>query len=156
MNTIHIWIDADSCPLKVRNHTTKYAEKLNIKVTFVANKKIEATWGYPFEMIVCPSEKDAADDYILSNVQPFDLVITKDIVFASKLVEKDISAINDRGTSFTKENIKELLSERDFNLQLSSIGLSKHHNEGYDEKKFKKFSDCLDRTIKKLFDKHIF
>ncbi|NLC92519.1 MAG: DUF188 domain-containing protein [Treponema sp.] len=155
MNKIHIWIDADSCPLKVRNQVTKQAKKFNIQVTFVANKKIDATWGYPFEMIVCPSVKDAADDYILSNAEGFDLVITKDIVFASKLIDKNICVINDRGTALTKDNIKEFLSERDFNLQLSNIGLLKHNNEGYDQKKFQKFCDCFDRTITKLMDKYI-
>ena len=101
-------------------------------------------------MIVCPQEKDSADNYILSNAQKTDLVITKDIVFAEKLVEKDITAINDRGTIFTKENIREMISERNYSLSLAQIGLVNHYKEGYDKKKFSKFANCFDKTLHQL------
>lgn len=143
----HIWIDADSCPLLVRNYVVKYSAKLQIKVTFVANKKITCEENFPFEMIVCAQTKDAADNYIIENAESEDLVITRDIVFADKLVDKNILCINDRGTVFTKEIIKERLSTRDFDLQLAEMGLVKHHNEGYDKTKFTKFANCFDRVI---------
>ena len=145
----HIWIDADSCPLKVRNHTVKTAAKYNISVTFVANKNITCDIPSPFEMIITDEQKDSADNYILEHAAECDLVITKDIVFADKLVTKGIITINDRGTEFTKEIIKERLSERDFNLQLANLGFSKTYHEGYDQKKFEKFANCLDRVIVK-------
>ncbi len=146
----NIWIDADSCPLKVRNHVTEYAAKKNITVYFVANKKIECQSKNPFNMIVTDSSKDSADNYIFEHVTAgTDLVITKDIVFADRLVEKGIHTINDRGTEFTREIIKERLSERDFNLQLVEMGLSKPYHEGYDQKKFEKFCNCLDRVVVK-------
>ena len=107
MKEIRIWIDADSCPVLVRNHTVKTAARLGIKVFFVANKQIPCEYS-PYEMIICQAEKDAADTYILENACENDLVITRDIVFADRLVEKNIPAINDRGTAFTKENIKDL------------------------------------------------
>ena len=149
MNKSQIWIDADSCPSPVRNHTVKIAAKLGLKVFFVANKNIPAE-EKPFEMIVCGSEKDAADTYILEHAEKSDLVITRDIVFAGKLVEKEITAINDRGTSFTKENIGELLSDRDFDFALAQAGLVKHFRYGYDKKSFSKFADCFDRELHKL------
>ena len=144
----NIWIDADSCPLKVRNHVVDYAAKKNITVYFVANKNIECQSKNPFKMIITDSQKDAADNYIFDHTTAgSDLVITKDIVFADKLITKGVCTINDRGTEFTKEIIKERLSERDFNLQLVQMGLSKPYHEGYDQKKFEKFANCLDRVI---------
>ena len=147
----HIWVDADSCPLLVRNHLIKTGARLSIPVTFVANKPLPDFEG---EMVITDQTKDSADNYIfehttagtLTSPSP-DLVITKDIVFADRLVTKGVHTINDRGTEFTKEIIKELLSERDFNLQLVNLGLSKPHHEGYDKKKFEKFCNCLDRVI---------
>ena len=144
--SITIWIDADSCPSLVRNHTVKMGNRLGIKVVFAANKKISCDTG-SFEMIICEAEKDAADNYIFENCKTGDLVITRDIVFADRLVEKGVHTINDRGTEFTREIIKERLSERDFNLQLVEMGLSKPYHEGYDQKKFEKFCNCLDRVI---------
>ena len=145
----HIWVDADSCPLLVRNHTVKTAAQKNIGVSFVANKEVKCDEPFPFEMIITEQQKDSADNYILEHAEPGDLVITKDIVFADKLVQKDITVINDRGTEFTKEIIKERLSERDFNLQLVELGLSKPYHEGYNNKKFEKFCNCFNRVIVK-------
>ena len=101
-------------------------------------------------MKICSAQKDAADDYILENVTNNDLVITRDIVFASKLVQKNITSINDRGTVFNTENIAKLLSERNFNLQLAEIGLVKHFNNGYDKKMFSLFANTFDREINRL------
>ena len=101
-------------------------------------------------MVICSDEKDAADDYIFANVQKYDLVITRDILFAERLVEKGICAINDRGTVFTKENIRELVSQRNYDLQLAQIGLVKHYNERYDKKKFALFANAFDKSIFRL------
>ena len=98
-------------------------------------------------MIICNQEKDAADNYIFDHVNEEDLVITKDIVFADRLISKGICVINDRGTIFTKENIKERLSERNFDLQLAEIGLVQHFNEGYDKKKFAQFANSFDKIL---------
>ena len=146
---ITIWVDADSCPSLVRNHTVKMGNKLDLKVVFAANKAIACNIG-KFEMIICGTEKDAADNYIFDNCKIGDLVITRDIVFADRLVEKEISCINDRGTEFTREMIKERLSTRDFDLQLAEMGLVKHHHEGYDKKKFAEFANSFDKVIHRL------
>ena len=98
----------------------------------------------------CPQEQDAADDYIVNNVQENDLVITRDIPLAARLVDKSITTINDRGTSFTKDNIKQKLSDRDFDLQLAQIGLGGFKPNTYDKKLLTKFINCFDREITKI------
>ena len=148
-----IWIDADSCPSLVRNHAIKMSNKYNLKIILVANKKIHCDTIFPYEMQICSKEKDAADDFILENVKSNDLVITRDIIFASKLLNKNITTINDRGTVFDPENIVKFLSERDFNMQLAEIGLVKHFNNGYDKKMFSLFANAFDREINKLLKK---
>lgn len=145
-----IWIDADSCPSMVRNYVVKYSTKLNLNVKFVANKQILIQEKGNYEFIVCDDTKDAADNYIYENCISSDLVVTRDIVFANRLVEKNILTINDRGTVFTSENIRELLSERDFTFEMAQIGLVKHYHEGYDKKKFSQFANCFDREIHRL------
>lgn len=146
----NIWIDADSCPLLVRNHCLKMGNRLGAKVNFVANKEIPNKTEFKCNMIICNEEKDAADNYIFENAKSCDLVITRDIVFADRLVSKGIVTINDRGTIFTKENIKGLLADRDFDMQLVEIGLSKHYKEGYDKKKFGAFAAAFDKAISSI------
>ena len=147
--TLTIWVDADSCPSLVRNHTVKMGNKLGLQVVFAANKKISCDSG-SFEMVVCEAEKDAADNYIFENCKSGDLVITRDIVFAGRLVERGICTINDRGTEFTREMIKERLSVSDFDRQLAEMGLVKHFHEGYDKKKFAGFANSFDKVIHRL------
>lgn len=125
------------------------AERLNLKISLVANKKIPCD-NQNFEMIICSQEKDAADNYIIEHAGKNDLVITKDIVFADKLVLKKICAINDRGIVFSQENIKEMLEEREYSMQFAQIGLSKHYNEGYNKKKFAEFANCFNTVLQKL------
>lgn len=146
---ITIWIDADSCPKLVREFVLKYAENKKLSVIFVANKEIPSSKSN-FKMIICPQEQDAADDYIVNNVQENDLVITRDIPLAVRLVDKSITTINDRGTSFTKDNIKQKLSDRDFDLQLAQIGLGGFKPNTYDKKLLTKFINCFDREITKI------
>ena len=119
-----IYIDADSCPRAVRDYTIRYTKKTypSVKVVLAANKEIPCTED-GFEMVVLEQGKDKADNWILENAQNGDLVITKDILFAEKLVEKEICTINDRGKSFTKSNIKDEVEDRNFDFQLASIGL---------------------------------
>ncbi len=147
---INIWIDADSCPTLVRNHVVKIGNRLDCTVYFVANKEIPCSQEGAYKMIVCKEEKDSADNYIFDNAGENDLVITRDIVFDQRLIEKNICTINDRGRIFDKDNIKELLSTRDFDLQLANIGLVKHFNEGYDKKKFAAFANSFDKVIHNL------
>ena len=150
MAQTHIWIDADSCPSLVRNHAVKIGNKLNIPVTFVANKNIPGPEQGTFVMQICEAGKDAADNYIYENCESGDLVITRDIVFADRLVERGICTINDRGSEFTREMIKERLSVSDLDRQLAEIGLVKHFHEGYDKKKFAEFANSFDRVIHRL------
>ena len=150
----HIWVDADSCPLLVRNFTAKTAAQNNIPLSFVANKEVKCEEPFPFEMIITDSSKDSADNYILEHAKAGDLVITKDIVFADKLVQKDIYVINDRGTLFTKEIIKSRLQDRDFDLQLAGLGLVKHFHEGYGKEKFSKFRECFDKALRQAQGPH--
>lgn len=152
MADLTIWVDADSCPSLVRNYAVKMGNKLGLCVVFAANKTISSDAG-SFEMAICSNEKDAADNYIFDNCKSGDLVITRDIVFAGRLVERGICTINDRGTEFTREMIKERLSISDFDRQLAEIGLVKHYHEGYDKKKFAQFANSFDRVIHRLLKK---
>ena len=69
-----LWIDADSCPALVRNHTVKIASRENIEVIFVANHEVSVSETGLFKMIVCNQEKDAADNYIFENACGTDIV----------------------------------------------------------------------------------
>lgn len=151
MTPFTVWVDADSCPLVVRNHVATFSRKHAIPVSFVANHALPLAVRAPLvTMQVCTQEAQAADNYIFSHVQPHDAVITRDIPFAARLVERSIVVMNDRGTLFTTENIGERLSERNFSLNLAELGLTNGGKKSYSQKEFKRFADCFEREMQKL------
>lgn len=75
-------------------------------------------------MIVCEKGENAADNYIVENAENTALVITRDLPLAQRLLEKNISVMNDRGVIFTKENIIPMLKDRELAMQLAAIGVN--------------------------------
>lgn len=141
MFNFKIWIDADSFPQKARNFAVETAKSNEIPLIFVANHEIKNTACWDgFEMKIVPKTLGAADDFICSSARENDIVLTRDIPFAARLVEKKITVMNDRGIKFTPENIEERLLERNFSLNLAEIGLGGGKGNFYGEKEFRKFS----------------
>lgn len=143
-----IWVDADSFPKAARNFAVESSKSNEIPIFFVANHEIKNQNEYAgFEMHVVEKTPGAADDFICENAGQNDIVLTRDLPFASRLVEKKITVMNDRGTKFTKDNIEDRLREREFSLNLSAIGLGGGKENYYGEKELKKFSSELLREI---------
>jgi uncharacterized protein YaiI (UPF0178 family) len=137
----------------VRSYILRYAFRLTIPVIFVANHPIPASEKFTYEMVVCDKTQDAADDYILSHAEIYDMIITRDIPLAARCVEKHICVLNDRGTVYSSENVRQRLSERNFDLQLAQIGFGSRNTITYGKKEFSAFADCFDREIHQLIKK---
>lgn len=144
-----IWVDADSCPTPVKEIIFRFCKRLKLELIFAANHSIPMPKGELFKMIICDTTQDAADNYIIDNVKESDIVITRDIPMASKLIEKNITTINDRGLLFTKENIAEKLSLRNFNKELYENGIISEKTSSFSKKDVNNFANCFDREIQK-------
>lgn len=107
-----------------------------------------------------PDTPECADDlYGYSNTQKAlspeeavksgsDIVITRDLLLAKRLVDKNTACINDRGTEFTAKNIARLLKEREEDLLYVSMGLVKHSKgSGYNKKEFAAFANSFSKLI---------
>ena len=101
-------------------------------------------------MEICPPGADAADDRLVELAEPGDLAICRDIPLAKRLLEKGAAVIDDRGRIFTRENIGELLSMRNFMVGLAENGLGMERSANYGKREFKSFADSLDRLLTKL------
>jgi uncharacterized protein YaiI (UPF0178 family) len=146
-----ILVDADSCPKPARDLVLRRALKLKACVIFAANRPIPDASGAQME--ICPAGDNAADDRIAELSEPGDIAITRDVPLAKRLVEKDINVLDDRGRVFTKNNINELLSLRNFTVGLANNGLEFERTATYSKKELKTFADSLDRIITKLIQK---
>ncbi|MCL2705578.1 MAG: YaiI/YqxD family protein [Spirochaetaceae bacterium] len=147
---MRIWIDADSCPIKVREIVLKAAERTGISLIMVANKKIPHKNSEIVKDIIVGDALDAADNYIFNNSDKNDIVITRDIPLAEKLVSKNINVINDRGTQYTAENIKERLSIRNIMFAIRESGLKTDEETSFNQKDLQKFANIFDSLLTKM------
>lgn len=150
---IKVWIDADSFPTLLKNFILEYAEKNYLEIIFVANKPIKSD-KQNFKMILAENTKDSADNIIFENITEKDIAITRDILLAERLVQKNIKTINDRGTYFSKENIKRKVEERNYDFNLAQLGFSGSKEKNYGMKELKKFRECFEKTLKKIYQEN--
>jgi uncharacterized protein YaiI (UPF0178 family) len=146
---VNILVDADSCPRPARELILRAAKRRGITAIFAANRPIPGLEGNAI-MEQCPPGEGAADDRIVDLALRGDLVITRDIPLAKRLVEKNIHVLDDRGRLYTKENIGERLSLRNFMVDLAGKGLSPQRSAAYGKKELKAMADSLDRLLAKL------
>ena len=150
---IKVWIDADSFPTLLKSFILEYAEKNYLEIIFVANKPIKSD-KQNFKMILAENTKDSADNIIFENITEKDIAITRDILLAERLVQKNIKTINDRGTYFSKENIKKKAEERNYDFNLAQLGFSGSKEKNYGMKELKKFRECFEKTLKKIYQEN--
>lgn len=151
MYDFKIWIDADSCPTLVKEYLLNIGKEKSLNENFVANKQIELLSDSPFiKMFICEKTNGAADDFIFEKASENDIVITRDILFAARLVEKNIFVTNDRGYIFTKSNIQDRLAERNLNLNLSILGLNEKSPNRYSQNELKKFKETFEKQVFQL------
>ena len=118
-----IWVDADACPVVIKEILFRAAERTQTVTTLVANHAMRVPPSkYIFRQQVS-SGFDIADNEIVKRVEAGDLVITSDIPLAAEVIEKNAQALNPRGELYTTENIRSRLNVRDFMDTMRSSGI---------------------------------
>jgi uncharacterized protein YaiI (UPF0178 family) len=145
-----IFVDADSCPRPARELVVRTVKRRPIKAVFAANRPIPLETAPAIVMEICPPGENSADNRIAELARQGDLVITRDVPLASRLLEKAIRVIDDRGRVFTADNIREFLSLRDFTVGLAESGLGVERIASYGKRELKSFADSLDRELRRL------
>ncbi len=118
-----IWVDADACPVVIKEILFRAAERTKTRVILVANQYLKTPPSKFITHIQVPKGFDVADNEIVRRSEEGDLVITSDIPLADEVISKGCLALSPRGKLFTKENIKSRLSIRDFMETLRSSGI---------------------------------
>jgi uncharacterized protein YaiI (UPF0178 family) len=119
---MQIWVDADACPVVIKEIIFRAAERLQISTTLVANQMLRTPPSRFIRAIQVPSGFDVADAHIVEQLAAGDLVITADIPLASLVIERGAYALNPRGELYTTANIQEILTMRNFMDELRGAG----------------------------------
>jgi len=118
-----IWVDADACPVVIKDILFRAAKRTEILVTLVANQHIKVPHSDFIKAIKVSAGFDVADNEIVKRVSDGDLVITSDIPLAAEVIEKGGHALNPRGELYSASTIKSILNMRDFMDTLRGSGV---------------------------------
>lgn len=118
-----IWVDADACPVVIKEILYRAAKRTEILVTLVANQPLQVPPSEFIKTVRVSSGFDVADNEIVKRANEGDLVITSDIPLAAEIIEKGAHALNPRGELYSASTIKSILNMRDFMDTLRSSGV---------------------------------
>jgi uncharacterized protein len=117
----HIYVDADACPVKAE--AVKVAIRHKLAVTFVANCSLQLPRGPRVRMQIVSGAFDAADDWIVEQLEARDIVITADIPLASFALKKGAFVLGPGGKPFNDNNIGNALATRELMTDLRAYGI---------------------------------
>ena len=146
---IKIWVDADACPVVIKEILFRAAERTQTSLTLIANHPMRIPPSKLIQFVQVPAGFDVADNEIVKNVNSGDLVITGDIPLASEVIEKGATALNPRGEKYTTENIKARLNMRNFMETLRSSGVDTGGPAPLNQRDRQNFANMLDSFLRK-------
>jgi len=118
---LHIYVDADACPVKAE--IFKVARRYGLSVTLVANSYMRFPTGEAIALVVVDKGLDEADNWIADHTEADDIVITGDIPLAARCLDKGAHVLGHKGRPFTPDNVGESLATRQLLSQLRDQGI---------------------------------
>ena len=115
-----IFVDADACPVK--QEVYRVAGRHRLAVTLVANAWMRIPPAPSIKLEVVKDGFDAADNWIVEQVQTGDIVVTADILLAGRCLNKGARAIGPSGKPFTPDNIGMAVAGRELMAELRVTG----------------------------------
>ena len=144
---MRIWVDADACPKVIKEILFRAAERVRVPLTLVANRPLRVPRSAYIRTMRVPDGLDVADNRIVQEVEPDDLVVTADIPLAAAVIGKGGLALDPRGELYTESNVRERLAVRDFMDDLRGAGVVTGGPSEFSKGNRKAFANALDRIL---------
>ena len=151
---LHIVVDADACPVKTEVY--RVAGRYRLDVTLVSNSWMRVPNEPWITLEVVEDGFDAADDWIVTHVQPHDIVVTADIPLASRCLKEGARVIGTTGKPFTENNIGNVVATRDLLSALRGAGEITGGPPPLNKRDRSRFLQQLDEVIQTIRRKHPF
>jgi len=142
-----IWVDADACPVVIKEIIFRAATRTKIHTTLIANQFIRTPASPFITSVQVAAGFDVADNEIVKRCEAGDLIITSDIPLAAEVIEKGAYALSPRGEMHTNENIRERLNMRDFMDTMRASGVQTGGPPALNQGDRQAFANHLDRFL---------
>ncbi|MCB1889826.1 MAG: YaiI/YqxD family protein [Rhodocyclaceae bacterium] len=142
-----LWVDADACPVAIREILYRAARRTETPLTLVANQWLKVPPSPWIRAIQVPAGFDEADKRIAAEAADGDLVITADVPLAALVIAKGAVVLDPRGERLDAGNIGERVAMRDFLDTLRSGGVDTGGPAAFTSADAKAFADRLDGLL---------
>ncbi len=143
-----IWVDADALPGPLKQYLIKASDRTKWMFSFVANRQLGLPSSPYIRSHVVAVSADAADQFIVAQLTPGDIVITQDIPLASLVVDAAATAISLKGEVWSKDNIKARLHLRDYMDVLRGSGVQTGGPAAFSDRDKKNFADGFEQLLR--------
>lgn len=144
---MRIWVDADACPVVIKEILYRAAERMRVTLTLVANQALRTPPSVYIDSVQVGAGFDVADNLIVQRLEVGDLVVTADIPLAAEAIAKGAHALNPRGEFYTPDSIKERLSLRNFLDELRGSGVQTGGPAAFSQRDRQAFANRLDQFL---------
>lgn len=142
-----IWVDADACPVAIREILFRAAQRTQVPLTLVANHPLRRPPSSYITQLQVSSGIDVADNEIVKRMAPDDLVITSDIPLAAEVIEHGGQVLSPRGELYTHDNVRSRLNIRDFMDTLRASGVNTGGPAALKQSDRQTFANQLDKIL---------
>lgn len=149
---LQIYVDADACPVK--EEVYRVAGRYGLSVTLVANSRMRIPHGQQVTLQVVAGGLDAADDWIAEHVEAQDIVVTADILLASRCLKAGARVLGPTGKPFTEDNIGDAVATRELLSELRGAGEMTGGPPPLDKRDRSRFLQQLDEVIQAIRRQH--
>jgi hypothetical protein len=146
---MNIWVDADACPVVIKDILFRAAERTGLRLTLVANQPVRIPASRHIKMLQVSPGFDIADNEIVKRLEEGDLVITSDIPLAADVIKKGGHALSPRGELYSADSIGARLNMRDFLDTMRASGVNTGGPPALSQSDRKSFANHLDRLLAK-------
>ena len=144
---MRIWVDADACPLVIKEILFRAADRTQIMTTLVANSTLRVPNSPFIKTVRVKQGFDVADHWIVQQMEPGDLVITADIPLAAEVITRGAQALDPRGELYSEDNVRERLAIRNLMQDLRSTGELLGGPATFSHADRQRFANHLDRLL---------
>ncbi len=115
----------------------------------VSNSRIFVPEDLGAQLILVEEGPDAADDWIVENVQVGDVVVTADVPLAARCIERGASVLGPTGRPFTEDSIGGALATRDLKARLREGGVPTGGPPPLSDRDRSRFASALDEQVQR-------
>jgi uncharacterized protein YaiI (UPF0178 family) len=142
---LQVYIDADACPVK--DEVYRVAGRYGLKVVVVANGWLRVPDSPLIERVIVTEGLDRADDWIVEQAGPGDIVITADVPLADRSLKRGARALAPNGRPFTKDSIGNDLATRNLLTELRDTGQIRGGGRPFSKDDRSRFLGALDAMV---------